>query len=695
MISDFQLRTMFNKTNNIKKISSMDTPRLLVGMRCHPLLWLMLPLLLTILTSCALKREKYDTPQIPIPDGYVGPSSLPVSEAADSLTPRDSELAGWWRLFDSLELDALVDRALADNQDLRIAAQRVLQAKARAIQGKAGQYPEVSLPLQYSVEAPKDGIGTVKKGDKVDSDETYQLGLDAKWRVDLWGERSSQAESAELQLWRAIFEHDDQARKLEADLVNAYIEYLSLNDRMRVARETEVVMNNMLGAMKARLTSGDATLIDVEQQRTAVFSVRSDMPEIELRRKQLANRIALLVGGVPEGLTLSDKGLAELLYPRVKPGVPAALLLQRPDVRAIEARLLAADANIDVARARVMPPLDLTAQVGFGSLYIDQVFMPHTLYYNFIANLSATIFDAGRRKSEVEFSKAAHEEMIETYVKVIHAATLEVETALHTIELTRKRLAIQQEATDAAHRAWLYSEEAYDAGSIDYLVYLDTLRTYHRNLDQLYSFRRNTYQGQVDLFNALGGGAPLRESLPGKGWRPEKQAGSILTGEGKPLSVHGHWLPSGGWGTGRKSGNADKDRSSVDQKSWLVELTGDHNREGVEAAWRDLRNQNLKLVENHTLLARLPQDTVKPEGAAATWYRLAVEEFITKEEAEKWCKRLNSGKMRCQIVELDPEITIAGRFPWPDPLEKDLAQVTTGAYVPVSSQATRQDFSGK
>lgn len=462
---------LYINNNNLNHLAAISCPWPVVRARGRRLIWLILPLLVSLVTGCALKRDQYDTPQIPLPDGYVGPATVEaVEEADDPLTQREAELAGWWRLFDSLELDVLVDRALANNQDLRIAAQRVLQAKARAIQGKAGQYPEVSLPVQYNVEAPQDGIGSVEEDGEVESEETYEIGLNVNWRVDLWGEQSALAESAELQLWRAIFEHDDQARKLVAELVGAYVEYLSLNDRMRVAQETEVVMSNMLNAMEARLASGDATLIAVEQQRTAVFGVRSDMPEIELRRKQIANRIALLVGGVPEGLTLSDESLGELLYPRLMPGVPAALLRQRPDVRAVEARLLAADANIDVARARVMPPLDLTAQVGYGSLYIDEIFMPHTLYWNFIANLSATIFDAGRRQGEVDYNKAAHEELVETYVKVIHAATLEVETALQTIELTRKRLDIQQEATDAARRAWMYSEEAYDAGSIDVTV---------------------------------------------------------------------------------------------------------------------------------------------------------------------------------------------------------------------------------
>jgi multidrug efflux system outer membrane protein len=371
-----------------------------MGLGCRPIgwRWILLAFLTILGAGCALKRDQYGTPTVPMPDQYVAATAA-AAKVEDSSVPRDSELANWWRLFGSKELDDLIDRALANNQDLRIAAQKVFQAKARAIQGKAGQLPEVSLPVQFQGEAPQDGIGSVEKEGQVESETTYQVGLNVDWRVDLWGERSSLAESAELQLWRAIFEHDDQARKLVAELVGAYVEYLSLNDRMRVARETEVVMSNMLQGMEIRLESGDATLIDVEQQRTAVFSVRSDMPEIELRRKQIANRLALLLGGVPEGVVLSDTGLEGLLYPSVKPGVPTALLLQRPDVRAIEARLLAADANVDVARARVMPPLDLTAQVGYGSLYIDEIFMPHTLYWNFISNLSATIFDAGRLKS--------------------------------------------------------------------------------------------------------------------------------------------------------------------------------------------------------------------------------------------------------------------------------------------------------
>lgn len=663
------------------------------------------PLLLaTLISGCAIKRDQYDTPRVPMPEQYlaaaneiVGDSDSPAPPKAmdsDTPVPQHAELAGWQRLFGSQELNDLVDRALANNQDLQIAAQQVLQARARAIQGQAGQYPEVSLPIQFQNEAPKDGVGTVNKGGDVKSETTYQIGLDLEWRLDLWGERRSLAESADLLLWRAIFNHDDQARKLVADVVSAYVEYLALNDRMRIARETEAVTNNMLQSMEARLQSGDANIIDVEQQRTAVFTVRADMPEIELRRKQAANKLALLLGGAPEGLMLPDGSLQELLLPKIRPGVPSALLLQRPDVRAIEARLLAADANIDLARARVLPPLDLTAQGGYGSRYIDELFRPHTLFWNFIANLSATLFDAGRRSSEVEYSKAAHEEMVETYVQVVHAATLEVRTALQTIEQTRQRLALQQEATDAAKRAWVYSQIAYDTGgAIDYLTYLNTIRTYHRTLDDLQIFRDNAYQGYINLFSALGGGAPSRAAIPGKGQRPEQQPGSILVGPSKQLMASSVWLPSAGWDV-NNSGKNNHQPHEEDRETWLVELTGIHTREGVEATWRDLRNRNASQVRDRALLAWAPSEIIDSEGQAATWYRLAVEEFPSRDEAEQWCKQLNAGKMRCQVIAFNKESRIAGRFPWPDPKEDHRAQPAASAEPKTTQTTPKSRLSG-
>ncbi|WP_190275772.1 efflux transporter outer membrane subunit [Thiorhodovibrio frisius] len=628
----------------------------------------MLVLVVALLSGCAIKRPRYDTPDIPLTDAYENPL-LRDGEVWEP-TPGEAALAYWWRLLDNEDLNRLIDRAIANDPDLRIASQRVMQALARASQAEGGRLPEVSAPARYEYESPDGGAGSRARGEDLVTRETYQAGLRADWRVDLWGELKSLSESADYDLWRAVFDYDERVRQLTSDVTRAFIDYLVLNDRMRVAFDTEKVLGQMLNGMAKRLESGDATLIDVEKQRTAVKGSQADKPAIALERERVRNRIVVLVGAMSDSVKLPIYGLDMLDKPRVKPGIPAALLLQRPDVRAVEAGLLAADADIDVARARILPPLDLTGEIGYGSEFIEEIFMPHTLFTRFIANLSATVFDAGRRKREVDYSRAVYEELLETYVKVLYGASIEVEGALASIEKTEKRLGLQREATKAARSAWTNSQEAYLAGGIDYLTWLDTARTYHRYMDDLYIFNGDNYRSYVDLFASLGGGAPRRAPLPGDGDRPKLELASVLSGKAPPLTITTKWPPSDGWYENkppRKGGG----RLGEDPNEWLVSLSGIHAREGLEATWRDLMNRFPELVDGHALLALQPIPTVAPEGRAATWYKLAVEVFTTKQEARDWCSALRKQQTRCDVIENEqPETAVAGRFPWPDPLRE-------------------------
>ncbi|MEA3642058.1 MAG: TolC family protein [Lamprobacter sp.] len=626
---------------------------------------LLLVLALAVLSGCVInKRLRYDTPEIPMSAQF---SNARGSDGASwSPNPEEAALAFWWRLFDNEVLNRLVDRAIANDPDLRIASQRVLQALARASQAEGGRLPEVSAPLRYEYEAPDGGVGSRDRGEEMDSSETYQVGLRGDWRVDLWGELKSLAEAADYDLWRAVFNYDERMRQLTSNVVRTYIDYLTLNDRLRIATETEKVLDNMLDGMLARLESGDATRIDVEQQRTAVKGVQADMPAIALERVRVKNRLVSLLGGLPGSVSLPDYGLKMLARPGVKPGVPSVLLLQRPDVRAIEAGLLAADANINVARARVLPPLDLTGEFGFGSQFIEEVFMPHTLFMRFVANLSATVFDAGRRKRDIDYSRAVHEELLETYVRVIYAASIEVEGALSSIEQTQQRLSLQQEATDAAYRAWSNSQDAYLGGVIDYLTWLDTARTYHRYLDDLYRFSGDNLRGYVDLFSALGGGAPLRAPLPGDGDRPRLELASMLTGDLPSLTIAKRWPPSDGWSR-QEPAKKPSGKGSEHARGWLVSLTGIHSREGAEATWRDLQTRFPSQVKGHALLALNPIPTLPPEAEAATWYRLAVAGFREEQQAENWCLTLRQSQTRCTVDAYDDDAMSVGRFPWPDP----------------------------
>ncbi|MDP4030249.1 MAG: efflux transporter outer membrane subunit [Gallionella sp.] len=634
-----------------------------------------------LLAGCAAKRDHYNIPALDLPGQYAkAPASADIahpeiittrtttpSDASTTSSPLSAALTEWWRLLGSQELNGLMDRALANNPDLRIAALRIAQSKARLDQAGADKAPTISVPVQVKNEYPESGIGRGNPNGNNKSRTTHQISIRGDWRPDIWGEAYSLYEAAELQLLRATYQRDDIQRNVVADVVVNYMEYLSLNDRLKVARETEKSLGEMLASVDARREVGDATITDMEQQKAAVYQVKATIPVLEQQREVVLNRLASLAGSAPVAMKLSDSGLDTAKFPLVLPGVPSALLLRRPDVRAVEARLLAADADIDVARARVLPPLDLTAQVGYGSTYLSKLFMPQALFWNAIANLSATIFDSGKRSSEVEFAQAVHEELVETYVRVIYDAVREVDDSLSAISFMGKRLEAQGVATDSALRAWNFSQEAFMAGAVDYLVVLDTQRTYQRNLDDWYSVRMERYRGLVNLFAALGGGVPGGDALPGDGLRPVQPAdeadfGAVLAEMGAMPKAEndvaqkqaGSHVPKVDAASRSKAqtegidwaGNALRDGAT----SWLAELSGVYDRGAVLPAWRDLRARFPRQIESRTLLPQRQGQVNAASKERASWYRLYVATFSDKKAAEEFCATLSAGQQRCAVV---------------------------------------------
>lgn len=603
---------------------------------------LLAPMLsLLLLAGCAIKRDRYDVPAAPLPDRFKqaavmpkpGASVQPNGDGPAAAEPRvEALLDDWWRFLDSEELNRLIDQALANNMDLRIAMLRISQAQARAEQAYADQFPVITAPVQGHHDSPSNGINSAT-GFGTSRDRQYvQGGGRGDWRVDIWGELSSQAESAEMQMWRATYQRDDTRRTLIANVAGQYVEYLSLNDRIRVAHETEAALQSLLDAVSARLEMGDATVIELEQQRAAVLAVQATIPGLELQRETVVNALAQLLGVTPSSLALSDRGIDSLSFPGVIPSVPSNLLLRRPDVRVVEARLLAADADIDVARARVLPPLDLNAQSGWGILALGHLVQPYGAIYNVAASLTATIFDHGRRTQEVAFARALHEELVETYMRVIYTAVRETEDAIANTHMNGKRLEAQRLATEAALRAWEASQDSYGVGDIDFLTLLDTERTYHRNLDEFHRVRMERYRGLVSLFNALGGGVPRGGALPGEGDRPK--GGTAAVASAATASLAG----------------IDWSEPVDDGEFWLVELAGLQDRNGVGHAWLDLNQRFPELMAGRVLLPRLQGRVDKDEQERATWYRLFVSRFPDAEAAAGFCRDLNSKLVRCRVV---------------------------------------------
>ena len=655
-----------------------------MGNHMRPILRpLCVSLALMSLAGCAAKRSQYDLPSVPMTGSFKqveatvapiegdAPATASEARAIDGEALTESQLGEWWRLLNSPDLDQLVDRVLANNHDLRIATSRIAQARARMEQAVADELPTVSLPYQARIEAPAQGVGRRPPGAPLESRQIYQIGPRIDWRVDLWGERSALAESADMQLWRTTYQRDDTRRTLVANTVALYVEYLSLNDRVKVARDTEKVLRDMLSSVRARMEVGDATATEFEQQKAAVYSVQATIPALLLQRENVINGLAILAGGPPVSLALEDKGLASLNLPAVLPGLPASLLVRRPDVRVVEARLLAADADIDVARTRILPPLDLTAQIGYGSLSFSRLFQSSNLFWNAVANLSATIFDYGKRANETVYAKAVYEELVETYVKVIYTAIRETEDGIAAAQMNGEREQSQQQAADSAERAWKLSAEAYDAGAIDYLTLLDTQRTFHRNLDELHRVRMERFRGVVSLFAAMGGGIPVGDALPGKGARPARFAAA---------------------------GNApvtDEDLAAIDWRAaalenkdapWLVELAGLQDRQGVVHVWRDLRQRFPVALGDKKFFPRLQGRVASNNEERATWYRVFVGAFGDEAGALDFCRILEAGMMRCRpLAAQDEQFRVA--MAEPERAKRDAATVDRPTDVKIALPA--------
>ena len=622
------------------------------------------------------KRSGYDVPEIPLPAQYKNTppkdsptptsTSTPIESAVKTATPdatKEVGLVEWWRAFGNLELVELIDRGLANNPDVRIATQQMAEAKTRVDQARAGLLPTLSAPIEFANQAPGGAIGSVTPGSSPTSQRTYQASLQGSWRVDLWGERSSLAESAKFQLWQAAFNRDNVQRNMTANLASSYVEYLSLNDRLKLARETDAILSHMLDSIEKRVNIGDATLIELDQQKAAIFAVRATIPTLEQQREDALTSIAFLVGSVPGSLKLSSDGLDALFLPAVIPALPSSLLLRRPDVRMAEARLLSADADVDVARARLLPPLDLSAQVGHSSLAMSQFFQPSTLFWNAISNLTVSIFDGGKLKSDKENAQAIHEEMVETYARTIYQAAREVENALAGIRLTGNRLASQQEATTSARQAWDISAKVYAVGGLDYQALLDAERSYHNYLNDYMRIKMDSFHGYISLFQALGGGVNFVEQLPGKGVRPIQARGDVFGSVSLDASKVSLVAPKSGFATDGVDWSDEaliKGGESLQiENFWQVELLGLYHRSTIGATWRDLRTRYPKLMESRVVRPRLEGKIENGADVQLSLFRLYVSKFPTPEAAHELCAALKANYQRCRVVSSRSDETVA------------------------------------
>jgi NodT family efflux transporter outer membrane factor (OMF) lipoprotein len=432
------------------------------------------------LVGCATTSPTL-TPQVAPPAAY--------SEAA---TPGAVELsADWWKSFTSGELESLVEEALAGSPDLAIAAERVRQAEAQVRVAGASLFPSLDL-----------GFGTRKARDSESSSTT----LSASYEVDLWGRNAADLRGAEASLRATAFDRDAARLTLLAGVATAYFEVLSLRGRLAVSRENLGISQRVLGVVEARARNGAVSPLDVARQQAAVLSQRAGLLSLEQQERQTLAALAVLVGRLPEGFAVQGTTLADLAVPSISPGLPAQLLVRRPDLASAEASLTAANADLTAARAALLPSIQLTGSAGVASGALLAFLSGPSTGLALAASVLQPIFDGGRLKGQVSVAESRERELVESYRKAILAAFGDVESALAASSRLEQREALQVQVEERAREALRLAEVRYREGADDLLSVLDAQRTLFDAQDQLALTRLDRLAAAVALFRALGGG---------------------------------------------------------------------------------------------------------------------------------------------------------------------------------------------
>lgn len=291
---------------------------------------------------------------------------------------------------------------------------------------------------------------------------------------------------------------------LQSGVANSYTQALALREQARIAELNLANAQNVLHLVQTRFDAGSATALELAQQKSLVAEQRRKLPLVQQQAREALITLAALLGQPVQALPSPQQAFAQLQWPNIASGVPSDLLSRRPDIASAEAKLAAAQADVTVARAAMLPKITLTASLGTGAdLAADLL---RTTFYNLSSGLTAPIFNNGRLSAERDKAKARQDELLETYRGAIINGFADVEKALSTIRGLDEQRQWQSEELSQAQTAFDIAQSRYQAGAEDLLTVLQTQRTLYAAQDMNVQLRLSRLQASIALYKALGGG---------------------------------------------------------------------------------------------------------------------------------------------------------------------------------------------
>ena len=332
----------------------------------------------------------------------------------------------------------------------------------------------------------------------------YDANLSASYELDFWGGKRAARDSALSTLSASQFDRATVELTLLSAVANSYTQALSLGEQQRIAELNLANAESVFELVQTRYDAGSATALELSQQKSLVAAQQRRLPQVQQQAKEALITLAALLGQPVQAVRLDDEQFEQLQWPSIDAGVPSDLLRRRPDIAAAEARLTAAQADITVARAAMLPSVTLGLSLGTGADIADQLLRNNV--YNLSAGLAAPIFNNGRLRAERDKATARQEELLELYRAAIINGFADVEKALNSINGLDQQRQWQSEELQQAQTAFDIAQHRYQAGAEDLLTVLETQRTLYTAQDTNVQLRLARVQASVALYRALGGG---------------------------------------------------------------------------------------------------------------------------------------------------------------------------------------------
>ncbi len=417
--------------------------------------------------------------------------------------------ARWWSLFGDARLEALVDEALAANADLAIAAERVLQARARAGIADAARYPSLGATAGASrSQSSREGSFPLPQGTPR-TQNTYRLGVEASYELDLWGRYAAASRAAQAELLSAEWARRGLRLSLIAEVANAYHALQAAGRSESVLHRTLAGREDALELLGHRLRAGTASEFDLNQTRAEISAVRAQLAAAVRRREELQTTLALLLGRPADQVMAGQLASGQDAFvapPQVPAGLPSDLLLRRPDLRRAEQAMVAADARIDEARAQLFPSISLTAALGQESTSLSQLFSAGAAVFDLGLALTQPIWNAGRLQSNVELGESLRREAALAYRQAIANAFGDVRRALAARRAAASTLAAESERSAILGDTVRQARLRLDAGLTSRLELLDAERNLLQSELAVVDAEAAQRGALTGLFRALGGG---------------------------------------------------------------------------------------------------------------------------------------------------------------------------------------------